>query len=137
MRLLSLMLVLTCVVATGWFCFAAEERDGVTYYGNDDLRTSKRSASALSRPARPSDEIMRDMLEACNSKYLTQDADTLTLKQIDGFMGKLERLREEAAKGIGKDYEAAVPAIDSCKKMWLTVKKYKTERGNKNRASYR
>jgi hypothetical protein len=126
-------------LVAGSACYASEAQDGVTYYGNEDLKTTKRSAPTYgdSNRVRPSDEIMLEVLGLCDARDFNQDVGNLSMSRIDGYISGLDRARDEAQRGAsqGRDYQQLVSSIDSCKRIWVGNKKIKTERAQGSQAT--
>ena len=99
--------ILFCLLFAWWepACFSAEEKEGVVYYGNDDLRTPKRSepSESLARSgpkiitvdletgwrrlespdlAQKVDELVRQCQAACDTKQIYDDVQKMSDKEV-------------------------------------------------------
>ncbi|HEY3278169.1 MAG TPA: hypothetical protein VGJ94_16250 [Syntrophorhabdaceae bacterium] len=129
--------VLPFFLLTSLLC-AQQQKSGVTYYGNDDLKSYKHSESTIDYPEmapivnwsrHPSalsfnSEILKYLNVICDSKVTTNKTDALEIWDIEERLKSAVRLKYDF-ESAPYDFKQALslgPLVEHCVNLWHTAK---------------
>jgi hypothetical protein len=139
------IIALFCLLFAWWApaCFSAEEKDGVAYYGNDDLRTPKRSepSESLTRPgpkiitvdpeigwrrlesrdlAQKVDELVKQCQAACDPKQAYDDLKKMSDDEVHRMWKTSSKVHHslEHSSIPGKAKDLCFRAIVPCERIY-------------------